>query len=390
MRICHITARLPPDPAACAMLPAQLGRWSRETGHEVGFIAHPPDAAPDRDAAAASLPGPVIWIERREASAAMRALRIDSLRTAADVWSRTRESIATCDLVHVHGSGLLPEMGAFLATRLGRPYVLTLYGEEIWEYRPGRGGLDLFARAYQRAAHVTFYSHGLHTRAVELGLARHRAGVVYPPVAEAFVHHDERAQGDARAALGYRQRHVIANVKRLHPLSGQRVLIEALGEVVRTHPDTRLVICGTGPLLEELRGVARANGVEPHVTFTGRLDTPAVARIAAAADLFVLPSLLEACPTPALEALASGTPIVSGDNPGGLELREIFGYDVQIVPGGNALALARAIVGALDQKRRVRDATRRIIEQDFRPAAVHRQFREIYAAAADGRREAVS
>jgi glycosyltransferase involved in cell wall biosynthesis len=104
----------------------------------------------------------------------------------------------------------------------------------------------------------------------------------------------------------------------------------------------------------------------------------------------VLPSLIEACPTPALEALASGTPVVSSDNPGGLELQEIFGYDVQIVPGENALALARAIVAALDQKRRVREATRRIIEQEFRPAAVHRQFREIYAAAADGRREAVS
>jgi glycosyltransferase involved in cell wall biosynthesis len=80
----------------------------------------------------------------------------------------------------------------------------------------------------------------------------------------------------------------------------------------------------------------------------------------------------------ALEALASGTPVVSSDNPGGVELGEMFGYDVSVVPRENAMALARAIVGVLDEKRRVRESTRRIIEQEFRPAAVDRQFRQIY------------
>ena len=37
----------------------------------------------------------------------------------------------------------------------------------------------------------------------------------------------------------------------------------------------------------------------------------AIARYCAAADLFVLPSLLEALPTVAVEALASGTPVLS-------------------------------------------------------------------------------
>jgi glycosyltransferase involved in cell wall biosynthesis len=257
---------------------------------------------------------------------------------------------------------------------------MTLYGTEIWHYRPRRIGPDLFTRAYQRAAHVTFYSHGLQSRAVELGLARHQTSVIYPPVASEFVFHDEREQMEARAALGLRQRHVLVNVKRLHPLAGQRFLLEALGEVVRTHPDTRLVVCGTGPLLDELKAVARASGVEAHVTFTGLVSNQTIAQYDAAADIFVLPSLLEACPTVALEALASGTPVVSTDNPGGVELGEIFGYDVAVVPRENPLALARAIVALLDQKRRVRESTRRILEQEFRPPAVERQFRDIYTS----------
>jgi hypothetical protein len=42
-----------------------------------------------------------------------------------------------------------------------------------------------------------------------------------------------------------------------------------MNEVIRTHPDTRLVICGTGDLLGD-SSVARSAGVERHVTFGAR------------------------------------------------------------------------------------------------------------------------
>ena len=133
------------------------------------------------------------------------------------------------------------------------------------------------------------------------------------------------AQAAARDALDIPNRHLLINVKRLHPLAGQRDLLEAMNDVVRAHPDTRLVICGIGPLLDELQAVARSAGVERHVTFAGLIDNAAVASYCAAADLFVLPSKLEALPTVAVEALATGTPVLSTDNPGGLELHDLFG-----------------------------------------------------------------
>jgi len=379
VRICHVTPHLPPDQAANALLPFHLGCWARDRGDQVSFVAHPPRVSRHASSTTSRLPGPVVWIAARgEESALARILKLGTLKTCMAIWREARDLITDADVVHVHSNGLLAEVAALIANRAGKPVVLTLYGTEIWHYRPKRPGPDLFTRAYQRAAHVTFYSHGLQTRAVELGLARHQTSVVYPPVAPEFVFHDERAQMDARAALGLRHRHVLVNVKRLHPLAGQRFLLEALGEVVRTHPDTRLVICGSGPLLDELKAVARTSGVEAHVTFAGLVSNQTIARYDAAADLFVLPSLLEACPTVALEALASGTPVVSTDNPGGVELGEIFGYDVTVVPRENPLALAHAIIAVLDQKRRVRESTRRILEQEFRPPAVDRQFREIY------------
>jgi glycosyltransferase involved in cell wall biosynthesis len=378
VRICHVTPHLPPDQAANALLPYHLGCWARDRGDEVTYVAHPPRSAA-RATRAVDLPGPVHWVAPKRVTGVVdRAMKLATLRSIVGIWRAATAEIRRADVVHIHSNGLLAETAAWLAHRQGKPFVLTLYGTEIWHYAPKRLGPDLFTQAYRRAAHVTFYSHGLMSRAVELGLARHQASVVYPPVAPDFEFHDARAQQDARAGLGLRQRHVLVNVKRLHPLAGQRFLLEALGEVIRTHPDTRLVICGTGPLEDELKAVARTAGVEAHVTFAGLVDNHTIARYDAAADVFVLPSLLEACPTVALEALASGTPVVSSDNPGGIELGELFGYDVSVVPRENALALARAIVGALDEKRRVRESTRRIIEQEFRPAAVDRQFRQIY------------
>jgi glycosyltransferase involved in cell wall biosynthesis len=383
VRICHITPHLPPDQAANALLPFHLGTWAAAEGDEVRYVAHPPRQQQGRARRpTVTLPGQVAWVPTHtETSGVARLLRVSTASAALAIVGAARPAIEWADVVHVHSNGLIAELGAFLSERLAKPFVLTLYGTEIWHYEPKRWRPDLFTRAYRHASHVTFYSHGLLTRATELGLGRRDASVVYPPVAPEFTFQDEQAQAAARAALGFHCRHLLVNVKRLHPLAGQRYLVEALGEVVRTHPDTRLVICGTGALLEELKGVARAAGVERHVTFAGLVDNATIAKYDAAADAFVLPSLLEACPTVALEALAAGTPVISSDNPGGLELREIFGFDVSVVPKENPLALASAIIQMLDSKRRAHANTTEIVERDYRPPAVQAQYRSIYERA---------
>ena len=139
---------------------------------------------------------------------------------------------------------------------------------------------------------------------------------------------------------------------------------------------------GTGALLPELQAVARSRGVDQHVTFAGLVDNATVARYCAAADLFVLPSVLEALPTVAVEALASGTPVISADNPGGVELNGVFGDDVQVVVKERPEPLAAAIAEALGRKRRTHAATRTIVDERFRPGAVARQYFDLYTSLA--------
>jgi glycosyltransferase involved in cell wall biosynthesis len=372
MRICHITPHLPPDQAANALLPFHLGSWAVESGHDVDYVTHPPRAGGNT-----TQPGHVTWIRsHRNDSRWFRTLKIASAREAADVLRLAAPVIASADVVHVHGNGLLAELGALVAGLRQKPVVLTLYGTEIWHYRPKH--FDLFTRMVRRARRVTFYSRMLLERAREQGLGRPGLAVVYPPVADLFQHQDVSAQVRLRRELGIVERHLLVNVKRLHPLAGQRWLVEAMPAVLREHPDSRLVICGTGPLRSELEGLAEALGVSSRISFMGLVENRQVARYCAAADLFVLPSRLEACPTVAVEALASGTPVVSSDNPGGLELHELFGDDVAVVPRENSEALAAILIERLHQKRRTRPSTSDVLDRDFRPAVVWRRFQRTY------------
>jgi len=372
VRIVHVSPHLPPDQAANAILPAQAGMWSAQRGHSVMYVAHPPaqggaPVAPDA--------GPVTWVPRRTREGLLGALRLDALVLSRQFGKVLDQAAAGADLLHLHSNGLLIEAAASWARQQRIPYVLTLYGTEIWHYAPRRP-IDFFKRAYTHAAAVTFYSRKLMERAQELGLDRRALSVVYPAVSDSFRPRDLGARSELRQALGIAEPHLIVNVKRLHELAGQTYLLDAFAALNRR--DVRLVICGTGSLRAPLEAQAVALGIADRVTFAGLVANDDVARYTAAADVFALPSLLEALPTVAVEALASGTPVVSADHPGGLELHELFEDDVTIVPKRDVPTLARALGEALTAGRRTRPRTGDVLARRFSPDAVANEYDRLY------------
>lgn len=374
MRICHVSPHLPPDQAANALLPAQLAGWSAARGAEVRFVTQPPTQG---RAPVGALPGQVWRVRPRSGSGLSRMLRIDLVRRSRSIALALEQAAGQADLLHLHSNGLLVEVAAAWADRHGLPYVLTLYGTEIWHYRR-RWPIDPFTRAYRGARAVTFYSQGLLDKARDLGLDRPGLRVVYPAVSPAFVGVDDTTRALWRQALGFTEPRLILNVKRLHPLAGQRFLLEAFSAVARGRADVRLVICGTGPLAAALTEQARQLGIADRVTFAGLVANEEVARYAAVADVFALPSLLEALPTVAVEALAAGTPVVSADHPGGLELHQLFGDDVTVVPREDVTALAGALAAYLEAPRRTRPRTADLVREHFSPATVEAAYADVY------------
>ncbi|EEB73821.1 glycosyltransferase family 4 protein [Thermococcus sp. AM4] len=102
---------------------------------------------------------------------------------------------------------------------------------------------------------------------------------------------------------------------RLIPEKGVDLLLRALAEVKREIPDVRVVIIGDGPERKRLERMAKGLGLEKNVLFTGFLSYENVIALMKASKVFVLPSKREGFGIVVLEAMASGLPVVTLDEP---------------------------------------------------------------------------
>jgi glycosyltransferase involved in cell wall biosynthesis len=368
VKILMVTPHLPPYQAANALLPHQLGQGLVERGHAVRYLTF--GDGPDRE--------DVRFVRR--GSKRLRSTRLPQAMEALATWRKGAPLVREADVVHVHSNTWMNQVAAGLAARHRRPYVLTHYGTEIWHH----DGKDrAFRRMNARASHVAFYSEALLERARELGVPLPAASVVYPPVAEAFRPRSmaereivrRRYLNEGRGAL-------LLNVKRLHPLADHSTLLEATARLARERADVRLLIAGGGETEAALKRQAAALGLHEIVRFLGQVPNEDLAPLQAAADAFVLSSVLEATPTVALEALASGTPVVSTDNPGGVELGRLFGDDVAVVPKQDPTALCAAMRAAVLAPRRTRESSARLLAARFRLAGVLDAYLDLYQRAA--------
>ena len=91
-------------------------------------------------------------------------------------------------------------------------------------------------------------------------------------------------------------------------VKNQGYLIGAFAHFHKLHPDSILMFAGQGELMEQAKERTRSLGIENSVMFLGQRND--VADLMQAADLFVLPSLLEGLPFVAMEAQAAGLPCI--------------------------------------------------------------------------------
>lgn len=137
---------------------------------------------------------------------------------------------------------------------------------------------------------------------------------------------------------------VVGTVARLIPAKGVHVLIEAAEQLRQTLPDVRWVIVGDGPARAELESRVRERDLNEFVRFLGfRNDVP---RMLSTWNLFVLPSLSEGQSVTALEAMASGLPVIAS-RVGGLPEVVVDGRTGLLFPAEEHKALADAVIHVL-------------------------------------------
>jgi len=149
--------------------------------------------------------------------------------------------------------------------------------------------------------------------------------------------------------LANKDRPVFVTAGRLVEMKDQRTLLRAFALHVRNHP-ARLMILGTGPMLDELRGIASGLGIADDVAFAGFVQNPLP--YMRAADAFVLSSRSEGFGNVLVEAMGCGTPIVSTDcpyGPGDILARGRYGL---LVPPQDPEALAAGFTRVLAESGR--------------------------------------
>ncbi len=129
-----------------------------------------------------------------------------------------------------------------------------------------------------------------------------------------------------------------------HPLKGLRYLLLACEQLVCDFPDLELVVIGRAEPGGATEQLIAKRGLTRRVRFLSGLSGEEIARLYAETTIAVVPSLYEGFGFPAGEAMACGTPVVSTD---GGALPEVVGDAAEVVPAGNADALAVAIAALL-------------------------------------------
>lgn len=113
--------------------------------------------------------------------------------------------------------------------------------------------------------------------------------------------------------------------------------IDAAAQLVRDGRPVRLVVAGSGPLLNQMRRRAEAAGL-PHRFLSFIPDRDRLATLLTCADAVIAPGPIETFGLAALEALASGTPVVCSSSSA---LPEVVGTaGAAAAPDAAALALA--------------------------------------------------
>ena len=137
---------------------------------------------------------------------------------------------------------------------------------------------------------------------------------------------------------------IVGVVGRLELEKGHPTLLEAWPLVLEACPSAYLLIVGEGSRLDALHDIAREQGIDGHVVFTGRRDD--IPAVTAAFDVAVLPSYREAQGLTILEAMALSRPVVAS-NVGGIPEMIEDGVTGLLVRPQDPEALAAAIIRVL-------------------------------------------
>ncbi len=243
------------------------------------------------------------------------------------------------DLVLVEGGYPPGSIAALWQPLVRRPLVVVLQGGDMHREEGASYGFGRYAVArhllrltLQRATLMRAYSPPGRDAAIERGadpsrvfvVAQNIGAVCFLPSGTDPTHFRAAARRAVAQRHGLHAPHLLVAVGRLLPIKGFDGLIQALPEIEQMVGNrVGLVLCGpdrpvagVGNYRDHLERLAGERGIRDRLSFTGELPHTAVREYLAAADLLVVPSVMEGGAKVVMEAAAVGTPFVATETAG--------------------------------------------------------------------------
>lgn len=308
MKICHVITRMIVGGAQENTLLSCRG--ALEAGHDVTLVTGPSPGPEGELLKRVSCPGLKIvecpWLVREIAP-------LSDLKAFLHLKKLFRTE--RYDVVHTHSSkaGIV---GRFAARAAGVPLVVhTIHGLAFHRYE--KFWKNLLYIACERAAapcgkRIYAVAQAMIDQSLAAGVGSpDQYKVVYSGMElDRFLH--AKPDPELRKKQGIPEDAVVlATLARLFPLKGYEQFLPVAVKLAKELPQIHCLIIGNGTMMEEIREFIRKEGVESRFSFAGLVAPGEVGNYLALASVLVHFSLREGLPRAAVQALASGKPVIA-------------------------------------------------------------------------------
>ena len=216
------------------------------------------------------------------------------------------------DLIHTHtpAASIFARMAARKARKKGTVVMYTCHGFHFHNAAPKKNWI-MYYPVEKWMSRYTDYIVTINKEDFNRAKTFHAKNVRYIPGVGVDINRIKNAKVDKKAykkSIGIPEDCVmLLSVGEMIERKNHQVIIKALGKLKRD--DIYYVICGKGPLKEQLEQLSTSLGV--HTVFLGfRKDIPELCN---AADISAFPSRIEGLGLAGIEAMAAGVPLVSSN-----------------------------------------------------------------------------
>ncbi|MGH8595711.1 MAG: glycosyltransferase family 4 protein, partial [Gammaproteobacteria bacterium] len=329
----YLTSEYPPRIGGVATHVAELSTHVRRHGVEIEIVAPPAANAADYDREHAN-PDLVRYAPCIHAQPVYNYL----LRR----WCTRHVNRDLIDLVHVHG--LRPLRAALT---LGVPVVFTNHTSGFLK-AVAKGRLTKLRDLLAGCRFAIGPSEELLTALRKVGYS---GPGCYLPNGVDTSRFSPANDSTLRASWGLNaDQLVVVIARRMVPKNG---VLSAARALALCAPHVRFVFAGDGPLHSEIDAVLRRTGCRDRAIMAGAIANSLMPAVYGAADLCLLPSLMEATSIAGLEAMACGKALI-GTRVGGIPALIEDGITGALVPPNDPFALAAAVNAMADDRERLR------------------------------------